>query len=72
VKHFKIAEPTLRKLLTYGHLYQALINYGVHNWEGYGYAIKEYLNDCLVTDEFLYDSIEDIVEIDLANFEVLI
>lgn len=69
MKYYKVSEKMLRNLLEAAHTYWALEAGGVDNWEWHGVSIDQYVSDCLVVDETKYDSIEDIVEEDMKNFD---
>ena len=69
--YHKIEENALRQLLIVAHKYWALECGGVDNWDFHGEAIHAYVDDCIVTDEQYYDSIEDIAEEDLKNYEIV-
>lgn len=71
MRHYKVDEATLRDLLIRGHYYEALEHGGVDNWEWHGASISDYIDDCSAIDEVHYESIEEIVEADLTNFEVI-
>jgi hypothetical protein len=64
----KIEENALRDLLIAAHRCHALERGGVDNWNWYSESIRDYVDDCIVTDEQYYDSIEDIAEEDLKNY----
>lgn len=67
----KIEENALRQLLIAAHNYWALECGGVDNWDFRGEAVHAYVDDCIVTDEQYYDSIEYIAEEDLKNYEIV-
>lgn len=67
----KIEENALRELLIAAHKYWALERGGVDNWDWCGASECDYVDDCIVTDEQHYDSIEDIAEEDLKNYEII-
>lgn len=67
----KIEENALRQLLIAAHNYWALECGGVDNWDFLGEAIHAYVGDCIVTDEQCYDTIEDIAEEDLKNYDII-
>ena len=67
----KIEENALRQLLIAAHKYWALECGGVDNWNFYGEAIYAHVDDCIVTDEQYYDSIEYIAEEDLKNYDII-
>lgn len=67
----KIEENALRQLLIAAHNYWALECGGVDNWDSFGEAISAHVDDCIVTDGQCYDSIEDIAEEDLKNYDII-
>lgn len=67
----KIEENALRQLLIAAHNYWALECGGVDNWDFRSEAVHAYVDDCIVTDEQYYDSIEYIAEEDLKNYDII-
>lgn len=69
MKYYRINETLLRDLLIASHKYCALESWGVDNWEVWGEAQINYINDCCVIDETEYEDIEAIAEADLQSFQ---
>ena len=68
MKYYRINEKILHEYLVMAHYFHALECGGVDNWEFYGEAIANHIKDCSVIDETNYESIEDIVDADMAQF----
>ena len=65
-KHYIISENMLRKYLTESIRYNALVNGGVDNWEGYGESLSEEIELCSEDYKKDFESIKDIVNYKLT------
>lgn len=70
MKYYRINEKLLHEYLTMAHYFHALELGGVDNWEWYGEAISNYIDDCAAIDFTNYESIEDIVETEMAEMKL--
>ena len=70
MKYYRINEKLLHEYLTMAHYFHALELGGVDNWEWYGESISNYINDCAAIDFTSYESIEEIVEGEMAEMEI--
>ena len=70
LRYYRISEPALRELLMAAHKNWARECGGVDNWEWDGASIQNYIEDCSMTDFVHYEDLEEIVEADLADYEI--
>lgn len=72
MKYYKVSETVLKSLLEDSYTYSALRNGGVDNWEWYGASIGDFIESSCRIDGIEYESIEEIAEEDLENYEEII
>lgn len=65
-KQYIISESMLKNYLTKSIRYDALVNYGVDNWEGYGESFSEEIELCSEDYKKDFESIKDIVNYKLT------
>jgi hypothetical protein len=70
MKYYRINEKVLHEYLTMAHYFHALECGGVDNWEWYSESINDYIKDCSAIDFTNYESIEEIVESEMAEMEI--
>ena len=72
MKYYKVSETVLKSLLEDSYTYSALRNGGVDNWEWCGASIGDFIESSERIDGIEYESIEEIAEAGLKNYEELI
>ena len=70
MKFYRVNEKILHEYLVMAHYFHALECGGVDNWEWYGASVSNYIKDCSVIDETNYESIEEIVEAEMASLQI--
>lgn len=70
MKYYRINEKILHEYLVMAHYFHALECGGVDSWEWYGDSIDNYIKDCSAIDFTNYESIEEIVEAEMAEMEI--
>jgi hypothetical protein len=79
---YMISESELKDLLTGYYTLMALEHGGVDNWEGYGWSIRDFIKDwllsmeatfgCDMSDRVYKFTIEDIAEYELGEYDEVI
>lgn len=72
MKYYKVSETVLKSLLEDSYTYSALRAGGVDNWEWYGASIGDFIEGSYRIDGIEYESIEEIAEADLENYEEIV
>ena len=71
IQYRKVPEMTLREMMIGYYTYLALQQGGVDNWEWAGDSIRDFIDNAIVIDEEHFDSIEDIVEKDIKQYDII-
>ena len=69
--YYKISEEALRCLLTNSYEHFALRDYIGIDKKVQESANAKFTSDCIVIDEQYYDSLKDVVEADLKQYEII-